>query len=68
MAPFSDAPRLLTPGALDRRTLVKGVSLRAGAVVLQPFLDSLAADAEGSPVNGTSATMSTGISEPMSGR
>lgn len=47
MTPFSDAPRMLTPDALDRRSMVKGVSLGAGAVVLQPFLESLAAEGRG---------------------
>jgi hypothetical protein len=47
MTPFSDAPRMLTPDAIDRRSLVKGVSLGAGAVVLQPFLEGLAAEARG---------------------
>lgn len=39
--------KMLTPDHLDRRTILKGVSLGAGAVVLQPFLNALAADARG---------------------
>jgi hypothetical protein len=41
--PFS----MLTPDRIDRRAVLKGVSLGAGAVVLQPFLNSLAAQAAG---------------------
>lgn len=40
-------PRMLTPDQLDRRTVLKGVTLGAGAVVLQPFLNGLAAEARG---------------------
>jgi hypothetical protein len=47
MSPFADAPRMITPDRIGRRTVVKGVTLGAGAVVLQPFLDSLAAEARG---------------------
>ena len=38
---------MLTPDHIDRRSLLKGVSLGAGAVVLQPFLSALAAEARG---------------------
>ncbi len=38
---------MLTPDNLDRRTCLKGVSLDAGAVVLQPFVNALAAEAAG---------------------
>ena len=38
---------MLTPNQLDRRTALKGISLGAGAVVLQPFLNALAAEARG---------------------
>ena len=38
---------ILTPDHIDRRSLLKGVSLGAGAVVLQPFLNALAAEARG---------------------
>ena len=40
-------PRMLTPDQLDRRSALKGVTLGAGAVVLQPFLNALAAEARG---------------------
>jgi hypothetical protein len=36
-----------TPGQSDRRTVLKGVTLGAGAVVLQPFLQRLAAEQTG---------------------
>jgi len=39
--------KMLTPDQLDRRTVLKGVTLGAGAVVLQPFLNALAAEARG---------------------
>lgn len=39
--------KMLTPDDLDRRTYLKGISLAAGAVVLQPFVDALAAEAAG---------------------
>ncbi|MFM8272933.1 MAG: DUF1552 domain-containing protein [Gemmata sp.] len=39
--------RMVTPDQLDRRTALKGVTLGAGAVVLQPFMNALAADARG---------------------
>ena len=38
---------MLTADQLDRRTCLKGVTLGAGAVVLQPFLNALAAEARG---------------------
>jgi hypothetical protein len=38
---------MVTPGQFDRRSVLKGVTLGAGAVVLQPFLNGLAAEAEG---------------------
>jgi hypothetical protein len=38
---------MLTPNSLDRRTVLKGVTLGAAAVVLQPFLRSLEAQAAG---------------------
>ena len=43
----TNALKMLTPDHLDRRTCLKGLSLGAGAVVLQPFVDSLAAEAAG---------------------
>lgn len=42
-----DQVDVVTPHQLDRRTALKGVTLGAGAVVLQPFLDGLAAEARG---------------------
>ena len=39
--------RMFTPDQLDRRTALKGVTLGAGAVVLQPFVNALAAEARG---------------------
>ena len=39
--------RMLTPDRLPRRTVLKGVTLGAGAVVLEPFLNRLAAEARG---------------------
>ncbi len=38
---------MFTPDQLDRRTALKGVTLGAGAVVLQPFVNALAAEASG---------------------
>ena len=38
---------MLTPDRLDRRSVLKGITLGAGAVVLQPFLSRLAAEARG---------------------
>lgn len=43
----TNALKMLTPDDLDRRTCLKGLSLGAGAVVLQPFVDALAAEAAG---------------------
>lgn len=40
-------PPLLTPARLDRRSALKGITLGAGAVVLQPFLERLAAEQAG---------------------
>jgi hypothetical protein len=40
---------ILTPDRIDRRAVLKGVGLGAGAVVLQPFLNALAAQAAGQP-------------------
>ena len=45
MHPFPHS--MLTPDLIDRRAVLKGVTLGAGAVVLQPFLNSLAAQAAG---------------------
>ncbi|QDU96598.1 DUF1552 domain-containing protein [Lignipirellula cremea] len=39
--------KMVTSDQLDRRSVLKGVSLGAGAVVLQPFLNALAAEARG---------------------
>ena len=39
--------KMLTPDHIDRRSVLKGVSLGAGAVVLQPFVNALAAEARG---------------------
>ena len=45
--------RMITPDQLDRRTVLKGVTLGAGAVMLvmpvmlQPLLNALAAEARG---------------------
>ena len=39
--------KMVTPDQLDRRSVLKGVTLGAGAVVLQPFLNSLEAQASG---------------------
>jgi hypothetical protein len=38
---------MFSPSQLDRRTALKGVTLGAGAVVLQPFLGRLAAEGRG---------------------
>ena len=45
-APVSP-PTMVTPDRLDRRSVLKGVTLGAGAVVLQPFVNALAAEARG---------------------
>ncbi len=39
--------KMITPDQLDRRCVLKGITLGAGAVVLQPFLNALAAEAAG---------------------
>ena len=39
--------KMITPNQLDRRSVIKGITLGAGAVVLQPFLQRLAAEARG---------------------
>lgn len=41
------APSIPTPNHLDRRSALKGITLGAGAVVLQPFVNALAAEAAG---------------------
>ena len=38
---------MFTPDQLDRRNALKGVTLGAGAMVLQPFVSALAAEARG---------------------
>lgn len=43
----SIAPSMVTPDRLDRRSVLKGITLGASATVLQPFLQGLAADAAG---------------------
>ena len=43
----SNRVQVVTSNHLDRRTCLKGISLGAGAVVLQPFLNALAAEAAG---------------------
>lgn len=40
-------PRMLASDQLDRRSAFKGLSLDTGAVILQPFLKALAAEARG---------------------
>jgi hypothetical protein len=44
---FAQALNMVTPDQIDRRSALKGVTLGAGAVVLQPFLNALAAEARG---------------------
>ena len=44
---FARIPRMVTPDRIDRRSVIKGISLGAGATVLQPFLQGLAAEAAG---------------------
>ena len=39
--------KMITPNRLDRRSVLKGITLGAGAVFLQPFLNALAAEAAG---------------------
>ena len=43
----SSSLSVVTPDDLDRRTCLKRLSLGAGVVVLQPFLNALAAEADG---------------------
>ncbi len=38
---------ILNPNLVTRRSCLKGITLGAGAVVLQPFLNALAAEARG---------------------
>ncbi len=38
---------MLTPDQLDRRSVLKGIALGAGAIALQPFLNALASEAAG---------------------
>jgi hypothetical protein len=47
MSPLADVLPMVTPDRIARRMAVKGVTLGAGAVVLQPFLNGLAAEARG---------------------
>ncbi len=44
---INTALKMVTPDQLDRRSVLKGVTLGAGAVVLQPFLQRLAAEQAG---------------------
>ena len=44
---FTNASNMVTPDHLHRRSVLKGVTLGAGAVVLQPFVNALAAEAKG---------------------
>jgi len=44
---LSNPLNMLTPNQLDRRNALKGITLGAGAVVLQPFLNALADEAAG---------------------
>ncbi|MEI7685545.1 MAG: DUF1552 domain-containing protein, partial [Planctomycetota bacterium] len=44
---FPNPLKMVTPDQLDRRSVLKGMTLGAGAVVLQPFLNGLAAEASG---------------------
>ncbi|QDU92267.1 DUF1552 domain-containing protein [Lignipirellula cremea] len=44
---LNDTLKMVTPDQLDRRTCLKSLTLGAGAVVLQPFLNALAAEARG---------------------
>ena len=39
--------KMVTPDQLDRRTVLNGVTLGAGAVLLQPFLQRLEAEQAG---------------------
>lgn len=38
---------IIMPNMIDRRTYIKGITLGTGAVILQPFLNSLSAQANG---------------------
>jgi hypothetical protein len=44
---LNDTLKMVTPDHLDRRTCLKSLTLGAGAVVLQPFLNALSAEARG---------------------
>ena len=44
---FTNALNMVTPDQLDRRSVLKGLTLGAGAVLLQPFVNALAAEASG---------------------
>ncbi|MFT5429648.1 MAG: hypothetical protein ACI9OJ_000320, partial [Myxococcota bacterium] len=44
---YENSLRMATPYQLDRRSALKGITLGAGAVVLQPFLNALAAESAG---------------------
>ena len=44
---FNTALNMVTPDQLDRRSVLKGLTLGAGAVVLQPFLQRLEAEQAG---------------------
>jgi hypothetical protein len=41
---YENSLRMATPYHLDRRSALKEITLGAGAVVLQPFLNALAAE------------------------
>lgn len=47
MSNFNKGFRMVTPNQLDRRSVLKGITLGAGAVLLQPFLKALKAEAAG---------------------
>ena len=47
MKTANTALKMITPDQLDRRTVLTRMGLGAGAVVLQPFLNALAAEARG---------------------
>ncbi|MEN9634327.1 MAG: hypothetical protein RL077_2731 [Verrucomicrobiota bacterium] len=47
MKTANTTPNMITPDQLDRRTVLKRIALGAGGVVLQPFLNALAAEARG---------------------
>ncbi|MEI7688147.1 MAG: DUF1552 domain-containing protein, partial [Planctomycetota bacterium] len=47
MSIFPNPLNMVSPDQLDRRSVLKGITLGAGAVVLQPFLNGLAAEASG---------------------